>query len=148
MIPSVRTPRADDAQLAPFGPAEGTPPLAAEALRADVDDLDIRFDTASGQHLRSRTSDGGFRLLDSGRAYGHWSRDTFSIVEGEPLSAEARSEHSIVVARGEWRTRVQTSSTLSADATTFYLTNVLEAYEGNVRIFARTWTAGVPRDHA
>ncbi len=144
----VRAPRPEDAQLAPFGPAEGTPPLAAEALRADVDDLDIRFDTASGRHLRSRTSDGGFRLLDSGRAYGHWSRDTFSIVEGEPLSAEARSEHSIVVARGEWRTRVQTSSTLSADATTFYLTNVLEAYEGNVRIFARTWTAGVPRDHA
>ncbi len=47
-----------------------------------------------------------------------------------------------------WRTRVQTSSTLSADATTFYLTNVLEAYEGHVRVFARTWTAGIPRDFA
>jgi hypothetical protein len=35
---------------------------------------------------------------------------------------------------------------MTADAELFYVTNVLEAYEGEGRVFARTWFFSVGRD--
>ena len=43
---------------------------------------------------------------------------------------------------------MRTISTMSATASTFQVTNVLHAYEGGDRVFAKTWDAEVPRDHA
>ena len=70
----------------------------------------------------------------------------FVIVEGDPLSAEARSDWSIEVGRNDWRTRVETRSIMTSDATVFRVRNVLDAYEGNARIFTKTWNFSVPRD--
>ena len=53
---------------------------------------------------------------------------------------------SIAVARGDWRTRVETKSAMTADAERFLVTNSLDAYEGEARVFARTWHFSVPRD--
>jgi hypothetical protein len=36
---------------------------------------------------------------------------------------------------------------VSGDADFFHLTNRLDAYEGNVRVFSKTWTKTIPRDH-
>ena len=55
--------------------------------------------------------------------------DSFSIVTGDPLSAECRCDRNYLVARGDWRTRVETTSRLSSDADSFRVTNALEAYE-------------------
>ena len=35
---------------------------------------------------------------------------------------------------------------MTADTETFYVTNLLEAYEGETRVFAKTWTFQAPRD--
>jgi hypothetical protein len=48
--------------------------------------------------------------------------------------------------RGTWRVRVETSSTMSADAHHFYVTNLVEAYEDNTRIFAKCTDARMPRN--
>jgi hypothetical protein len=50
------------------------------------------------------------------------------------------------VGRGQWRATVRTVSTMSATARSFQVTNVLDAYEGDARVFTRTWNAEVPRD--
>jgi hypothetical protein len=86
------------------------------------------------------------RLLDSGLRYQEEGRDIYQIVLGEPLSALTVSERSIAVARGGWQTRVETRSTLSASAEAFLVTNTLEGYEGDARVFARSWHRSVPRD--
>jgi hypothetical protein len=52
----------------------------------------------------------------------------------------------IRIARGGWQTRVQTESVMTSTATHFLITNQLEAFEGEVRVFARTWSFSVPRD--
>jgi hypothetical protein len=56
-------------------------------------------------------------------------RDVYTIVDGEPLSAETRSERSISISRGNWQTRIETSSMLSATIDSFDVTNLLEAFE-------------------
>ena len=144
----VRAPRGDDAELAPFEPPEAAPPLPFEAAGGGTSGRDIRRDVASGLyelHVRP-----GFfpslRFPDTGLEYSESARETFTIVEGDPLSARVRCDWTVEIGRGTWRTRVETASTMSADAVAFRLTNVLDAYEGNARVFSKTWTKAVPRD--
>ena len=70
----------------------------------------------------------------------------FAIVAGDPLSAGTRSDRSTTVARGDWNVRVETSSVLSADADSFLATSAVEAFEGDVRVFAKSWTRSIPRN--
>jgi hypothetical protein len=35
---------------------------------------------------------------------------------------------------------------MTADRTAFRVTNAIDAYEGDVRVAARTWTSTIPRD--
>jgi hypothetical protein len=86
------------------------------------------------------------RFLDSGLCYEEEGCDVYQVVLGQPLSARTTSERSITVARGDWRTRIETRSTLSASAEAFLVTNTLEGYERDARVFARSWHRSVPRD--
>ena len=87
------------------------------------------------------------RLVASGLELETRGRDTFTIVEGDPLSAVTRSARTSVLRRGDWCVRVETSSALSAGDAAFHVTNMLEAYEGDVRTWAKTWDLEIPRDH-
>jgi putative CocE/NonD family hydrolase len=107
---------------------------------------EVRRDVATGTVQVISTGNGGHRLLDDGLEYCERERDLFQITEGVPLSAKVECERAFSVERGEWRVTVRTASTMSATATTFQVTNVLDAYEGDQRVFARTWHSEVPRD--
>jgi hypothetical protein len=48
--------------------------------------------------------------------------------------------------RGDWHTRVETDSRITATATESLVTPALDAYEGDQRVYARTWTLSLPRD--
>ena len=51
--------------------------------------------------------------------------NTYSITEGEPLSATARSDRAIELGQGEMRVRIETASTMTSDASEFLVTNLL-----------------------
>jgi putative CocE/NonD family hydrolase len=142
----VRQPRPEDAALAPFGRAEGSALPELEVLRPEGGKTTVNRDVATGRVELAVESVEGFRLTADGLTYEALERDTYNIVAGEPLSAAAGCERTIAIGRGEWQTRVETRSTLSADAERFHVTNLLDAYEGPMRVFARTWTFSVPRD--
>lgn len=143
----VRAPRAEDADLASFGPAEGAAPLVLDVLRTGSSNRILRRDVAKGLfEVTVRKDFGRRRLMASEIEYEAFGSDTYTIVEGDPLSANVRCDRTIGIARGDWRTRVETTSTMSADAETFRVSNVLDAYEGNTRIFNKSCTFTVPRD--
>jgi predicted acyl esterase len=142
----VRPPSADDAALPAFAPAEASPPEAVETLRPSSEVATVSRDVASGRIDLNVEMAEGYRVLASGRVYDSVSRDVYSIVEGEPLSAMIHCDRTITVARGNWSARVETHSTMSSDATQFHITNAIDAYEGETRIAARTWEASIPRD--
>lgn len=48
--------------------------------------------------------------------------------------------------REGWRTRIVTSSRMTADAEHFHVENTLRAWEGDEPVFERTWHRSVPRD--
>lgn len=144
----VRPARAEDAALPAFAPPEGSAPLPVDWLRTPTDRYTLTHDVITQRHTLTRsTKDGCFRIRADGLEYELWGNDHFSIVEGRPLSAEVRCERMIRIARGsEWQTRVQTESVMTSTATHFHVTNQLEAFEGEVRVFAKNWTFSVPRD--
>jgi putative CocE/NonD family hydrolase len=86
------------------------------------------------------------RILETGTDYVEQGSDLYSIVDGEPLSARTESRRSIAISRGSWRTRVETTSTLTSTAEAFLVSNLLEAFEGSRRVFVRSWHGEHPRE--
>ena len=111
----------------------------------------MRRDVARGHHELRVELDylaGGRLVLPGGLEYDERGADTFVIVEGDPLSAETRSEWRIEIGRGAWRTRVETASRLWSDAGVFHVSNTVEAYAGDEQVFTSARQFWVARDLA
>jgi uncharacterized protein len=145
----VRTPQPEDDRLAAF-----QPPEAAEAIGSELEPIPgygrlVAHDVATGRHEVTWGQDfrhGVRKLLGSGIEIGVQGVDSFSILDGYPLSAETRSKWIATMARDEWQVRIEVQASLSADAEAFHVTNALEAYENETRVFTRARTLAVPRD--
>jgi hypothetical protein len=90
--------------------------------------------------------DDGRNRLANGIIYDSVITNIFSILEGQPTSASVQCKRQIEISRGDWITRVETSSVMTGDRDHFYLTNVLDAYEGQVRVFTKSWTRKIRRE--
>jgi hypothetical protein len=143
----VRAPRPEDDLLRPFGPPESDRPLPAEILRTKTCGCHVERDFETGRTKLTFVQDyGGRKRLPSGIEFETTGADEFTIVEGDPLSAATRSDRVTAVGRAGWRVRVETSSTLTADTEVFRLTNTVDAYEGETRVFSTARTQTIPRD--
>ncbi len=145
----VRLPRPEDAHLPPFEEPEGSAPLEVEMLRPASRQRTyepITNHPLTNYQLTDRHDDGRCRFVANGLEYESRHTETWSIVEGAPLSAQAQCEWLIAFQRGDWATRIETNTVLTCDATTFRVTNTLDAYEGERRVFSKTWRFAVPRD--
>jgi hypothetical protein len=89
---------------------------------------------------------GGRTLLPNGLEIEDSNRTTFSIVDGDPLSARVECRTAGGVGRGGWQTRCETESVMTCDADRFSVTVVVRAFEGEACAFAQTWTYTFPRD--
>jgi uncharacterized protein len=142
----LRPGREEDAALPSFGPPESSEAIAHKRIESPSRNRFIVRDVAQGS-LEIRD------LIDSGRTlligrnlemYGS-NDDVYTIVEDDPLSARIRCNRITGLRRGAWHVRIETSSTMSAGAEQFHVSNVLDAYEGNTRVFTRTWHIQIPR---
>jgi uncharacterized protein len=140
----------DDPLPEHFLQPESAPYLAVETLPVP-EPFPVRRVTrdAATRTVELVTSEGDqhSRLAGSGREYGEAGLISYRITEGDPLSAFVRCDRQMRIGRGDWQTRVETTGTMSATAGEFHITNVLDAYEGDHRVFCKTWHARIPRDH-
>ena len=135
-----------DGSLAPFAEPEGAPMLEHEALRTEDASRTITYDVTTGRLRMVDTIDDGRNRLANGLTYDSRIVNIFSILDRQPTSASVECQRQIEISRGEWCTRVETSSLMTSDREYFHLTNVLNAYEGAVRVFTRSWTRKIRRD--
>lgn len=142
----VRPPREEDAELPSFDPPEQSQPIPVEILSTSPRRRLITRDVgARTLEIRDFLGDGRKRLIETNlEIYGR-NEDTYTLVEDQPLSARIRCDRITGLRRDDWHVHTETSSTMSADADTFYITNVLDAYEGNTRVFTKTWHIQIPR---
>ena len=142
----VRVPAAAD-ELVTFLPSEVSTIMAREILRTDERQRIVEHDLINRTvRLRDYSDEGTRRLLPDGIEYGSLLNDTYTIVEGDPLSAHVRCERRLNLGRGDWQVRIETASEMNADATDFHLKNTLTAYEGDTVVFTRAWATSIVRD--
>ena len=142
----IRSPQSADEALKPFEPPEISAPLSSKTLRAPSRRREAYHNVINNKHTLIDHNDAGSVRYPDGLEYDNDMTDTFTIVEGDPLSAAVRCDRSAELRRGDWRVRLETSSVMTSDATTFRVTNAVDAYEGHTRVFSKTWTFAVPRD--
>ena len=144
-----RPPRAEDARLRALDAPEEPEPLATTLLHAGSGGFRrIERDLASGRsELIFDWDCGGRTRYPNGIEYEDTSVATYSIVEGDPLSARVRVENTSGHGRGDWQVSIRAVGTMTCTATTFLVTSELEVSEGATPVFARTWTHEFPRDY-
>lgn len=143
----VRQPQLDDATAADrFGPVQATPITDVRVVRPHERQRYERFDQVTGEWQLHDEQDAGVLEIRDGLHYAHRSADRYMIVEGDPLSARSVCEHTIVIERGDWQTRVETSSELTCDATHFHVTNRVQAWLGDDVVFETQRVQSMLRD--
>jgi uncharacterized protein len=143
----VRSPQPLDDQLRPFPPPKFAPHLATETLRPASRRRTIEHDVIGDWHTLTLVGDyGRIRYSDNGLEVDHQVTERYTIRGDDPLSAAVHIERQKSFRRGDWQVRIETRSQMTADATHFHLTNHLDAYEGNGRIFTKSWSKTIPRD--
>ncbi|HUH95954.1 MAG TPA: CocE/NonD family hydrolase [Anaerolineales bacterium] len=147
LILPVRSPAQADDALRPFEEPEGAPMLEFESLRPEGATRTFTHQEPEGLLQMVDHIDDGRNRLANGIIYDSVITNIFRIVEGQPLSASVECRRQIEVSRGEWITRVETSSVMTSDENYFHLTNILNAYEGLVRVFTKSWTKKIRREN-
>jgi hypothetical protein len=148
LVLPVRPPRAEDEQLRPFGEPEQAPGLEEETLEPVGGSRAVTRDFASGRAdlVFDWAAGGRYRLVEFGLQTGYWTKTTYSITHGDPLSAEVRCEAATELGRDGWLTRAEITSVMNADAERFHVRTELEAFENGERVRRREWSFETPRE--
>ena len=143
----VRPPQEADDALPPFEDPETAALMKRQILREGNRTREVQHDLITDEwRLVDFSDEGERRLLPNGIEYGSTNRNTYTITEGKPLSAQVCCEWTMKVGRGEWQTRLESISKMEADAKHFFIINELTAYEGEDQVFSKNWTCKIPRD--
>jgi len=141
-----------------FEPPEHAEPLAIRRLPASstLPQRAVSHDVGTGEWvLDVDPGYGGGREYPDGLVFTEDSRETYRIVDGDPLSASAESRWSIGLEKPGWRAWLETTSRVAADADAFRIVNTVQAWardggpEAEVQLVAeRRFDDVVPRTSA
>ncbi len=129
-----------------FEPAEQTPGPRTTILRPPEHNWYITRDLARERSELHVVSDHGrYRLeginLEVARRTNEWYR----YVADDVLSAEGEIMATRELKRGGWNVRTETRTVLRCSAENFELHASLDAYEGDIRVFSRSWNETISR---
>jgi len=143
-----RPPRpADDAALRPFAAPEAGPPLAVTAIHPTQEEWTVRRDLARDlSHLEVVNDEGTIRLDDIDLTIAAKVTERYTYADADHTSVRGWCEWVRSFQRGDWSVRTVTHTLLTCDRTHFRIRATLDAYEGEDRVFARTWDTEIPRD--
>jgi hypothetical protein len=143
----VRPPRPEDAELTPFPEPESAPPEPRTVLRPGSFERNFTYDVATDVMTYTSIGDFGLQRIDAlGLELEEIARKTYRIKSDDPLSADNVIHWTTRRGRGAWQVRVETTTRMRASASHFLIDAELDAYEGERRIFCRSWHAEIPRD--
>jgi hypothetical protein len=148
----VRTPRAEDAALPAFPPAEAAAGPRIRDLHPGGMTRQVTRDPSTGEVVVRSTLDlddeGGLALsrVDPIRLdVGYGITETLRLRPDDPLSAEVRMEHQSLARRGDWEVHVRSHTRVTATADHIRVEAELQASEGRTKVFVKQWDETIPR---
>ncbi|MFI2618163.1 CocE/NonD family hydrolase [Streptomyces sp. NPDC018584] len=137
----------DNAPLRPFGEPEGTEPLATTRLTQPDQRWEVRRDLIGYNSALEIVKDRGtVRYEDIGLDVGCRAFERYTSTGEDFTSVTGESAWTMSFARDDWDVSVRTRTVLRCDEDGFLVDATLDGYEGERRVFSRTWNETVPRD--
>ncbi len=131
-----------------FAAPQAAAPWRTEELRAENHIRRQETDMVSGlQSLVIEDDFGKRRDCDHGLITGSSARERWDIHPDDPLSARGTCDWETELERGDIHLRTRARCAMWSDATTFYLSAKIEAWENGTLVYARDETDAIPRDH-
>jgi hypothetical protein len=143
----IRRARPADAQLRPFAEPDSAPPEGRTILHPGSFERTFAYDVATDTMTYTSISDSGRQRIDAiGLELEEVARKVYRIGRDDPLSADNVIHWTTRRSRGEWQVCVETRTRIRATRELFLIDAELDAYEGERRVFSRSWHSGIPRD--
>ncbi len=140
--------RRDDPPLRELGEPEGAPPMEIERLTEPEHSWRIvRSIVEDEAALEVLNDEGSYRIPEIDMQILRRTEERYSFRGSDFASLRGMTTTERGFARGDWRTRVTTSTILTCDAKNFYIHARLDAFEGERRIHSDNWEEAIPRDH-
>ncbi|QKW50012.1 CocE/NonD family hydrolase [Streptomyces buecherae] len=145
-LPVRPTDRGDE-PARPFGEPEGAPPLRTTRLSPVEERWDVRRDLVDYRAELEIVKDRGLvRFDDIGLDVGSRAYERYTSVADDFTSPSGESAWTMRFRRDDWDVRVETRTVLRCDERAFQVHATLDGYEGDRRVFSRSWNETVPRD--
>ncbi len=107
----------------------------------------VHHDVAADVVTQEILQDSGlYRLDDIDLTVQTVVTERYDIRPDDPLSARAEVASTVRMRRGDWRVEARTRTILTATREEFRVQAILDAFEGEGRVFPRSWNTTVPRD--
>jgi putative CocE/NonD family hydrolase len=138
-------------EAVPFGPPEAAEPLAVVELAKQRTSRALARDVQTGRtDLAFRWNAGSDTLYPHGMRVAFDNEAIYTIVEGDPLSAEVNGFQDITYRRDEsgWKVRILSRGRMTCDRDSFLLEHWLTTWESDEPVHERTWSRSIPRDHS
>lgn len=137
----------EESALQPFGEAQGAPPLARTLIQPSQESWCVIRDLGNDKTTLEVINDAGtYRLDDIDLELSHRVTERYSYSYGNYDSLSGWTEWQRSFSRGDWQVHTVTRTLMTADAENFRLRATLDAYEGDSRVFAKSWDEEIPRD--
>ncbi|MDB1088603.1 CocE/NonD family hydrolase [Streptomyces sp. ACA25] len=138
---------AHDDGARPFEKPEGTEPLPTTQVSPPEERWNVSRDLVGYRSALEIVKDGGTVHHDTiDLDVGRRAYERYDSVADDFTSARGESAWTMTFSRGDWNVRTETRTVLSSTATEFLLHATLDGYEGEQRVFSRTWNERFPRD--
>ena len=143
----VRPARAEDAGLRPLGRPQQAPAPAHTMVATARREWEVRHNLATNEvALEVVNDDPRIRLDDIGLTFAREVRERYSFRNNRYDSLRGEVTHVRRFERDDWRVRTVTRTVLTSTPEHFVVRATLDAYEGDVRVFARSWDERLLRD--
>jgi predicted acyl esterase len=142
----VRVPSAHEIPPA-FGAVEHAPPQQLDTLQPPKTERRVEINQVDGRYSLHVLNDTGRRRDRlTGLETSTLTRERFTILPDDPLSAVAETWWTQTLGRDDWHVRTEAYSKLTASATDFLIEGRLQAYDGQRLFQERRWQSKRQRD--
>jgi hypothetical protein len=142
----VRVPKDEDHGLSPFGPPVAADPPPTTLLAPAHREWTVQHNLASNESVLQVVNDDKKYRLDEIDLVVHrrvTERYSYRNYDYATLRAEVVAHRTFE--RGDWSVSTITRTVLTSTRTHFRVSATLDAYEGDARVFAKTWDELIPR---
>lgn len=147
LVLPLRISRSGDKKLRQLPAKDGAATLRTTMLAPPHREWSVVHNLATNEStLQVINNDQTIRIEDYGWQFGRTVEETYSYVNYRYDTVKGRVEAHRHFKRGDWSAKAVTRTVLTSTRTHFRVQATLDAYEGDSRIFAKTWDELVPRN--